>query len=515
MPRQPAPPESAVSVATAQPVPVGVIRPRRLDPEQSYRAVAARDNRFDGWFIVAVRTTGIYCRPSCPATTPKSSNVEFFPTAAAAQGAGYRACRRCLPDAVPGSPEWNLRADLTSRAMRLIADGVVEREGVPGLATRLSYSERHLTRVLTAELGAGPLALARAHRAQDARLLIETTTLPFGDIAFAAGFTSVRQFNDTVRDVFAATPSELRAWAARRMPRQAPGRITVRLAYRPPLDAAGVLNFLATRAVPGVETTSATHYARSLRLPHGAGTANLTPREGHVSCTLRLDDLRDLGSAVARLRRLFDLDADPVAIDDVLSADPALAPSIAAVPGMRVPGAVDGEELVLRALLGQQISVAAARTALTRLAGALGERLTTPDEELTTLFPTAAAIAEHAAEVMTGPRRRIDTVRRVSAALADGTLAVHVGRDTDELRADLEAQPGIGPWTSGYVLARVLGSPDVLLATDIALRRGAEVLGLPGNQEALTARSQPWRPWRSYAGMHIWRAAAASTRRTA
>jgi AraC family transcriptional regulator of adaptative response / DNA-3-methyladenine glycosylase II len=242
----------------------------------------------------------------------------------------------------------------------------------------------------------------------------------------------------------------------------------------------------------------------------------MTPHDGHVACTLRLDDLRDLGSAVARLRRLFDLDADPAAIDDVLRADPALAASVAATPGIRVPGAVDGEELVLRALLGQQISVAAARTALTRLTDALGERLATPDDDLTTLFPTAASIAEHAAEVMTGPRRRIDTVQRVSAAMADGTLAVHVGRDTDELRADLEAQPGIGPWTSGYVLARVLGSPDVLLTTDIALRKGAESLGLPNDQEGLTARSQAWRPWRSYAGMHLWRAAAAaSTRRTA
>ncbi len=417
---------------------------------------------------------------------------------------------------MPGSPEWNLRADLAGRAMRLIADGVVERDGVPGLATRLNYSERHLTRVLTAELGAGPLALARAHRAQDARLLIETTTLPLGDIAFAAGFASVRQFNDTIRAVFAATPSELRGWAARRMPRQAPGRITIRLAYRPPLDTAGLLNFLAVRSLPGVEVANAQHYARSLRLPHGTGTADLTPREGHVACTLRLDDLRDLGSAVARLRRLFDLDADPKAFDELLGADAALAGPVAAVPGIRVPGCVDGEEIVLRALLGQQVSVAAARTATARLVAELGEPLNTPDDELTTLFPTAASIAEHGADVLTGPRRRIDTIRRVSAALAEGTLAVHVGRDTDELRADLEAQPGIGSWTAGYVLVRVLGAPDVLLTSDVALRRGAEALGLPSDQDGLAARSRAWRPWRSYAGMHLWRAAAtAPTRRTA
>lgn len=482
-------------------------RPRRLDPELSYRAVAARDVRFDGWFITAVRTTGIYCRPSCPATTPKQENVEFYPTAAAAQGAGYRACRRCLPDAVPGSPEWNLRADLAGRAMRLIVDGVVERDGVPGLASRLGYSERHLTRVLTAELGAGPLALARAHRAHDARLLIETTTLSVSDVAFAAGFASVRQFNDTIRAVFAATPSELRRWAARRTPRQTPGRITVRLAHRAPFDAAGLIDFLTTRSLPGVETSvEGGGYARTLRLPHGNGTASLVPRDGHVACTLRLDDLRDLGSAVTRLRRLFDLDADPKAVDELLAADPALAGSVAAHPGIRLPGCVDGEEIVLRALLDQQATAAA------ELTDALGERLNTPDGELTTVFPTAAAVAERGAEVLRGPQRWtdtvwIDTVLRASAAMAEGSLAVHVGRDTDELRADLEAVPGIGPRTAGYVLMRVLGAPDVLLASDAAVLRGAGRLGLPTDQDGLAARSEDWRPWRSYAGMHLWRVA--------
>jgi AraC family transcriptional regulator of adaptative response / DNA-3-methyladenine glycosylase II len=476
-------------------------RPRRLDPELSYRAVAARDVRFDGWFITAVRTTGIYCRPSCPATTPKQENVEFYPTAAAAQGAGYRACRRCLPDAVPGSPEWNLRADLAGRAMRLIVDGVVERDGVPGLASRLGYSERHLTRVLTAELGAGPLALARAHRAHDARLLIETTTLSVSDVAFAAGFASVRQFNDTIRAVFAATPSELRRWAARRTPRQTPGRITVRLAHRAPFDAPGLIDFLTSRSVPGVESSvEGGGYARTLRLPHGNGTASLTPRDGHVACTLRLDDLRDLGSAVTRLRRLFDLDADPKAVDELLGADPTLAGSVAAHPGIRLPGCVDGEEIVLRALLDQQASAAA------ELTDALGERLATPDDTLTTLFPTATAVAERGAEVLRGPKRWIDTVLRASAAMAEGSLAVHVGRDTDELRADLEAVPGIGPRTAGYVLMRVLGAPDVLLTSDATLLRGAGKLGLPTDQDGLAARSEDWRPWRSYAGMHLWRA---------
>ncbi|ONI77129.1 AraC family transcriptional regulator [Actinosynnema sp. ALI-1.44] len=472
-----------------------------IDTERGYRAVASRDPRFDGQFILAVRTTGIYCRPSCPATTPKRRNVEFYATAAAAQAAGYRACRRCLPDAVPGSPEWNLRADLAGRAMRLISDGIVEREGVPGLATRLGYSERHVTRMLTAELGASPLALARAHRAHSARLLIETTTLSFADVAFAAGFASIRQFNDTIRAVFAATPTQLRIGAKRHRPLTTAGKVNLRLAFRQPFDGTGVVDFLKARAVTGVEDTDG-GYARTLRLPHGTGTARMYPAPDHVDCTLRLSDMRDLGSAVARLRRLFDLDADPCAVDELLTKDPALEPWVLKTPGIRVPGSVDGPEIVLRALIGQQITVAAARTALTRLTDALGERLEAPDGTLTTLFPTPAAIAEHGAEVLTGPRKRIETIRTVSAAIASGDLDVHVGADPDELAVRLEAFSGIGPWTSGYVKMRVLGAPDILLPGDVALRKGAEKLGITD----LAARSTAWAPWRSYAGMHLWRA---------
>ncbi|MFE9743453.1 AlkA N-terminal domain-containing protein [Saccharothrix saharensis] len=423
-----------------------------LDDERAYRAVAARDARFDGCFILAVRTTRIYCRPSCPAVTPKRRNAEFYPTAAAAQSAGYRACRRCLPDAVPGSPEWNLRADLAARAMRLISDGVVEREGVPGLASRLGYSERHLTRVLTAELGAGPLALARAHRAHSARLLIETTDLSFADIAFAAGFASVRQFNDTIRAVFATTPSAMRSTRAAT---GTAGRITLRLPYRPPFDAEGLLAYFRAHAIPGVEHVEDGSYARSLRLPHGQATVRLEPADGHVSCSLRLTDLRDLGSAVSRVRRLLDLDADPVAVDDFLSADPALRPSVLARPGVRLPGSVDGAETLLRAL-GHDVR---------------GEALEHPDGPVTHLYPAPSAIDSP-----------------VARALADGTLRVDVGRDADELHAELSAFPGVGPQVASYVVMRVLGAPDIPLTSDnIAWR--------------------PWRPWRSYAAMHLRRTA--------
>ena len=492
----------------------GSIVPVLLDPDRCYRAVSSRDPRFDGCFVTAVRTTGIYCRPSCPAITPYRSNVRFFPTSAAAQGAGYRACRRCLPDAVPGSPQWDLRGDLAARAVRLVADGVVEREGVPGLAARLGYSPRQLNRVLTAELGAGALALARAHRAQAARVLVETTPLPFAEVAFAAGFSSVRQFNDTVQAVFATTPSALRAMARRRAPRRAPGQLTLRLPFRPPLDADGMLAFLAARAVPGVEEITDDGYARTLRLPHGPATTRLRLAASHVECTLRLTDVRDLPTAVTRVRRLLDLDADPVAVDTVLAADPVLARSVATTAGVRVPGVVDGGETLLRALLGQQVSVPAARTAAARLTAVLGEQLASPDGGLTRLFPAPDIVAEHAGSVLTGPRRRIDTVRTVAAALADRQLVVDVGRDAAELRAELLELSGIGPWTADYVTMRVLGAPDVLLDHDAAVCRGATALGLtPG--DALTGRANRWRPWRSYAGAHLWRVAARPRRRTA
>ncbi len=494
-----------------------------LDQERCYRAVASRDARFDGHFITAVRTTRIYCRPSCPAVTPKRANVEFLPTAGAAQQRGYRACRRCLPDAVPGSPEWNVRADLAARAMRLIADGVVEREGVTGLATQLGYSERQLNRVLTAELGAGPLALARAHRAHTARLLIETTPLGMADVAFAAGFTSIRQFNDTVREVYGVPPTALRAESGRRRgaaPAVA-GTLVLRLPYRPPFDADGLLGFFGARAFAGVESVVDGEYRRTLRLPHGAATVALDlSAAAHVVATLRLADPRDLGPAVARLRRLLDLDADPVAVDELLGADPVLAPRVAAVPGIRLPGTVDGAETALRAVLGQQVSVAAARTTGARLAAALGERLPAvlacgvdarsadaPRGGPDLLFPTPDVIAERGAEVLTGPARRVATVTRLCEAIASGDIVLDAGRDPAGLRADLLALPGIGPWTAGYLAMRLLGDPDELLATDLAVRRGAAALGLPSDVDSLVARAENWKPWRSYAATHLWRTA--------
>jgi AraC family transcriptional regulator of adaptative response / DNA-3-methyladenine glycosylase II len=323
-----------------------------LSETVSYRAVKSRDARFDGMIYVGVTSTGIYCRPSCPAMTPKPEHMRFYPTAAAAQQAGFRACKRCRPDAVPGSPEWNVRNDVAGRAMRLIADGIVDREGVPGLARKVGYSSRQLQRSLVAEVGAGPLALARAQRTQIARTLLETTTLPVTDVAFAAGFSSVRQFNETIQAVFSQTPSDLRRRIQPKGATSEAGVIHLRLPYRPPMDFGSLLSFLSSRAIPGVEEVADGAYRRVLRLAHGLGVAAIRPGpEGqppHVVCDLQLDDLRDLASAIARLRRLFDLDADPAAILEPLRPDPTLGPLVRQAPGLRAPGHVDPFELAIR-----------------------------------------------------------------------------------------------------------------------------------------------------------------------
>jgi AraC family transcriptional regulator, regulatory protein of adaptative response / DNA-3-methyladenine glycosylase II len=462
-----------------------------LDFERCYRAVDSRDQRFDGWFYTAVTSTGIYCRPSCPAITPKRANVRFYPSAAAAQRAGFRACRRCRPDAAPGSPEWDVRADTVGRAMRLIRDGVVDREGVPGLATRLGYTERHLHRMLTAEVGAGPLALARAQRAQTARILVETTELGLADIAFAAGFGSVRQFNDTIRDVFGVAPSVLRDAKRRRGAPEA-GVIGLRLAFRPPLHAASLLEFLAFRAVPGVEEVDGETYRRALRLPNGDATVALTPGPAYVSASLRLRDVRDLAPAVARCRRLLDLDADPEAVDATLAADPALAVAVAKEPGVRVPRAVDGFEMAVRAVVGQQISVPAARTVLARLVTGSG-------------FPTAGELLELPDEAFGMPAARRETLRGLARAVVDGRLDLDPGADRAEQAAALVALPGIGAWTAGYVAMRAAGDPDAFLPTDLGVRRGAAALGLPDEPKALEEHADRWRPWRSYALIRLWR----------
>ncbi len=477
-----------------------------MDFARRYRVISTRDVRFDGQFFTAVRSTGIYCRPSCPARTPKEANVTFYPTAAAAHEAGYRACKRCLPNATPGTPEWNLRDDLAARAMRLIADGVLERGGVPGLARSLGYSERHLTRVLVDELGAGPLALARAHRAQTARTLLTTTTLPMSDVAFASGFASVRQFNDTVREVFALTPTQLRA-ASKTTAGTTPGTVSLTLPAREPFEPSAVFRWLAERAIAGVEVADGDSYARTLLLPHGVARLRVVGTGGpSIRLTASMADMRDLPTLVARVRRLFDLDADPVGIDAALSADPIIAERVLASPGLRLPGSADAHEMLVRAVVGQQISVAAARTHLSRMAARYGRDVGGDPGEPHLLFPTASDLAGARDVLLTGPRAKADTLRTLVAGLADGSLELGVGDDRREQHERLTAYRGIGPWTAGYVSMRVLGNPDVLLDGDVALRAGAQRIGFADDRSALVIRAASLAPWRSYLCLHLWAA---------
>lgn len=478
------------------------------DTERCLRAVRSKDARFDGWFFTAVLTTGIYCRPSCPVVPPKAENMVFHPSAAACQQAGFRACKRCRPDTSPGSPEWNARADSVARAMRLIQDGIVDREGVTGLAGRLGYSQRQIERQLLAELGAGPLALARAQRAQTARLLIETTGLPMAEVAFAAGFASIRTFNDTVREVFALAPTELRDRAARRSdtargPRT-PGVICLRLPFRTPLNPDNLFGHLAATAVPGVEEWRDGAYRRTLSLPYGHGIVALTPKPDHIACRLALTDPRDLTVAISRCRRMLDLDADPVAVDDQLRTDPLLAPLVDKAPGRRVPGTVDAAEFAVRAVLGQQVSTAAARTHAARLVTAYGAPVDDPEGGLTHLFPTPDALTALDPEALALPRSRRTTLMTLVAALADGTLPLGTDSDWDEARARLSELPGFGPWTVEAIAMRALGDPDAFLPTDLGVRRAARGLGLPSTPAALTARAAAWRPWRAYAVQYLW-----------
>ena len=497
-----------------------------MDAEHCYRAASGRDGRFDGTFVTAVLTTGIYCRPSCPAMTPKRENVRFYATPAAAQDAGFRACKRCRPDAAPGSPDWDARADLVARAVRLIGDGVVERDGIGGLSRRLGYSSRQLNRLVSAELGTGPLRLAMAHRVQNARALLESTGLPVTEVAWAAGFGSIRQFNDRIREVFALTPSEIRA-------RSAPGdgnepkdtgahTVVAHLTYRPPLDLSGLLDLLGRRAVPGVEWWDGGYYSRWLDLPHSPGLATIGTgsadggegRSSHpaVTCILHLEDIRDYATAVSRVRRLLDLDADPTAVAAVLGADPRLGPMVAATPGRRVPGASAPFEMAVRAVVGQQISLAAARSACGRIAARFGRPVAAaragPADRAGYLFPRPEELAGANPADLPLPRRRAATVQTLAEAVAGGRITLDPGAERDETERRLLELPGIGPWTAAYIRMRALGDPDVFLHGDLVLGRAASDADALHSNDAAQPDDAAWKPWRSYAVAHLWAAAA-------
>jgi AraC family transcriptional regulator of adaptative response / DNA-3-methyladenine glycosylase II len=387
--------------------------------------------------------------------------------------------------------------------MRLIGDGVVDRDGVPGLATRLGYSVRQVQRQLQAELGAGPLALARAQRAQTARLLIETSSLQMADVAFAAGFSSVRAFNETVQEVFALSPTELRS-RAKGSTTAAPGTISLRLPFRAPLTPDNLFGHLIATGVPGVEEWRDGAYRRTLRLPHGHGVVALKPLADHIGCQLSLTDQRDLAIAISRCRRMLDLDADPVAVDDLLRSDPLLAPLVEKAPGRRVPRTVDGAEFAVRAVLGQQVSTAAARTHASRLVRAHGDAVDDPAGRLTHLFPRMEALAGLDPESLAFPKSRRTTLTTLIATLAAGEIDLGAGSDWDKARAQLAALPGIGPWTVESIAMRALGDPDAFVASDLGIRYAARDLGLPEAPKTLISHARAWRPWRAYAVQYLW-----------
>lgn len=468
-----------------------------------YRVVSSRDGRWDGRLYLGVVSTGVYCRPSCPARTPLERNCRYYSSSAAAVAAGFRACRRCRPDALPGTRDDDTRADLAGRALRMIRDGEVDAGGVAGLAQRLHVSERHLHRVLVAEVGAGPARLASSRRAQTARLLIEQSVLPFADVAYAAGFASIRQFNDVIRAEFGASPSDLRRRCRARPgspPRAAASderhavdggpALPLSLPYREPYAAEQVWRYLRARLIPGVEWLEADAIARRVRTPSGvAHVVVWPPSDGRLRVRLTLPELSELGALVASVRRWLDLDADPCAVDAVLGRDPGLAPRVTDAPGMRVPGTVDGFELAVRAVAGQQVSVAAAVTMLGRLA----ERAGPPGS-----MPTADELAGTDVAELTSlglTRRRAATLLGLAKATAAGRITLAAGAERDETRARLLALPGIGAWTADYIALRALGDPDAWPGTDLVLARRVAAQGLDPSR---------WRPWRGYAAMHVW-----------
>ncbi len=469
-----------------------------------YRALCSRDSRFDGRFFTAVTTTGIYCRPICPAPTPYAQHVRFYVCAAAAEAAGFRACRRCHPEASPGSPDWNVRADLVARALRLISDGIVDTEGVAGLANRLNVSVRHLHRELVAEVGVGPLALARSRRTQTARLLIDQTALSLATIAFTSGFASIRQFNESMQAAFGCPPSALRR---RSQPNGAgDGKLTLRLQYRPPFDADSLLTYFGRRAIPGVEEITNGRYRRTVALSKSKGVIELEPmaETKSVLVHLCLSDLSDLSMLVQRCRQVFDLDADPAAINKVLADDPVLAPLVAARPGLRVAGAVNGFELAVRAILGQQVSVAGATTLAGRIVSALGEPLVQPVGSLTHIFPSPEVMAPANLSGLGITQSRITALLALAQSVARGDLVLDHSADREQTVAQLQTIPGVGPWTAAYIAMRALGDPDAIPVTDLGLRRALEKHGLATGPRSIIARAEAWRPWRAYAVHHLW-----------
>jgi AraC family transcriptional regulator, regulatory protein of adaptative response / DNA-3-methyladenine glycosylase II len=478
-----------------------------LNPETCYRALASRDARFDGRFFVGVVTTGVYCRPVCPATTPRRENMRFFEHAAAAEGAGFRPCRRCHPETSPDTPVWTGSSATVSRALKLIHEGALDEQSVDGLAERLGVGGRHLRRLFVQHLGASPIAVAQARRIHFARKLLGETSLPIAEIAFAAGFSSVRRFNDAMRRAFGRPPGELRRARKARAVQHEPGPVVLRLPYRPPLDWSGLVRFLGGRAIPGVESVDAEAYRRTVEVDGASGWIEVRPARGQNALDLGVHVAvsQKLLRVVEGVRRIFDLGADPMRIGAVLRQDALLRPVFDAVPGLRVPGAWDPFELAVRAVLGQQVSVAGAVTIAGRLVRAFGRPLeNAPAAWLTHLFPRPDALAAADLSGFGVPRARAETIREIARRVADGRLLLDSPAGLEETVARLQEVPGIGPWTAHYIALRALGEPDAFPASDLGLRRALATNGRMPNEREVEARAESWRPWRAYAVLALW-----------
>jgi len=472
-----------------------------LDPDICFRALRSRDARFDGRFFTAVRTTGIYCRPICPARAAKRENLLFFAHAAAAEDAGFRPCLRCRPDAAPSTPTWGGTKAVVSRALRLIAEGALDSGDVDHLGVRVGLGARHLRRLFLRHLGATPIAVAQTRRLHLARTLIHTTRLPLSDVAFGSGFGSLRRFNAAFRAAYGIAPSSLRKKGG---PVAPSAHVELRLPFRPPYDWSGMLDFLRPRAIAGVERVTADEYARTAAIGDDWGVIRVrrAPRGEHLLLSIPLTLSTSIHSIAERVSRMFDLAADPDIIASQLGRDRRLASIVRRHPGLRVPGCWDRFEMAVRAVAGQQITVGAATKILGRIAWTCGTRVETGEGDLHTLFPPPAALAD--VEMSGMPAARARTLRELARSVEGGSDCLETGASLETSIARLLALPGIGPWTAHYIAMRALGEPDAFPAGDVALRRAAGD-GSTVSEAELLRRAERWRPWRAYAAIFLWR----------
>lgn len=480
-----------------------------LDHDLYYAACESRDARFDGRFFVGVVTTGIYCRPVCPVPMPKRKNVRFYPSAAAARDAGFRPCLRCRPEASPGTPDWQGPSALVARGMQLIEEGVIEDGGVEALAQRLNLSVRQLRRLFAAHLGTTPIRVAQTRRLHFAKKLISETELPMTEVAFAAGYGSIRRFNDVIRTTYERTPTDLRRRKKKAASNGHGGHIRLTLAYRPPFDWPALLDFLAARAIPGVEQIAGNRYRRTVQIEKESGLISIEVVEGqdHLLLNVPPNLSAHLLLISERVRDLFDLGADPMAIAQRFEHDPLLRPLVHKHPGLRIPGALSVFEIGVRAILGQQVSVKAANTLAGRIVQAYGTPLTDLDDNgLTHLFPRPEQLAKADLLSIGLTSKRAETVLKFARATIEKRIPLQKLASLDEAIEALTSIPGIGPWTAHYIAMRGLGEPDAFPAGDLALQRATAHRRTERLTESeLLARSQGWRPWRAYAAIHLWK----------